>query len=98
MDKSQIQETWSENSDGLVIERKQTGIADHIDYCQARANEGFHGAKDFQLKASIPSILVEHYCQQKGITLREFMGNREHIRAVVNDPSLSLFRIAPGRM
>lgn len=99
MDKGQITEEWSENSEGLVVQRQQTGIADHIDYCQARANEGFHGPdKDFKLKASIPSILIEHYCQQHGISLREFMTNREHVKRMVNDPDLSYFRIAPGRM
>ena len=99
MDKGQITEEWSENSEGLVVERKQVGIADHIDYCQARQNEGFHGpSSDFKLKASIPAILVEHYCQQHGITIKEFLGNQEHIRRMVNDPDLAYFRIAPGRM
>lgn len=99
MDKGQITEEWSENSEGLVVQRSQTGIADHIDYCQARANEGFHGPdKDFKLKASIPTILIEHYCQQHGISLQEFMTNREHVKRMVNDPDLAYFRIAPGRM
>jgi hypothetical protein len=99
MDKGQIQEAWTENSEGLVVQRSQTGLADHIDYCQARQNEGFHGPnKDFKLRASIPSILIEHYIQQKGITLNEFLTSQEHVRAMVNDPDLAYFRIAPGRM
>lgn len=99
MDKGQITERWDENSEGLVIQREQTGIVDHIDYCQARQNEGFHGpASDFKLRASIPAILVEHYCKTAGISLHEFMTNREHVKRMVNDPDLAYFRIAPGRM
>lgn len=94
-----IKERWTENSEGLVLQREQAGLQEHMDYCQARANEGHHGpAKDFKLKAELPAILVEHYCQQKGITLQEWLSNKEHVRAMVNDPDLAYFRIAPGRM
>lgn len=96
---SEIFTTTKEEGDALVIQRRQTGIAAHVDYCRARANEGHHGpAKDFQLKASIPAIVVEHYCQVNGITLREFLKNREHVRRLINDPAFADFRIAPGRM
>lgn len=95
----EIIERWKEEGDNLVVQRQQNGLAEHADYCRARANEGLHGpAADFKLKASIPAIVVEHYCTTNGITLREFLKNKEHIRRIVNDPALADFRIAPGRM
>lgn len=93
-----IIESWTAEDDRLVVQRQQTGLAQHVDYCKARANEGHHGLPDFKLKASIPNIIVEHYCATHQITLAEFLANGEHARRIVNDPAFSDFRIAPGRM
>lgn len=96
---SEITERFKYEGENLVIQREQTGLAAHADYCKARANEGYHGpAKDFKLRASIPAIVVESYCQINQITLREFFQNREHVRRIVNDPAFADFRIAPGVM
>lgn len=95
---TEVQTDWKEEGETLVIQRSQTGIAEHVDYCKARANEGHHGFADFKLKASIPAVVIEHYLNVNRITLREFLSNKEHIRRMVNDPALSDFRIAPGRM
>lgn len=94
-----VLETWHDDgADGLVIVRQQN-VADHVDYCKARANEGFHGpAKDFQLMASIPVVVVEHYCRVTGVTLSEFTRNPEHVKRIVNDPAFADLRIAPGVM
>lgn len=95
---NEVQTAYGYEDDKLVIQRGQAGIADHIDYCKARANEGFHGLSDFKLKASLPAVVVEHYLNVNRITLREFFSNKEHIKRMVNDPALADFRIAPGRM
>ncbi len=93
-----IQETHTRDPElGLVITRQQN-VADHVDYCKARANEGLHGFPDFKLKASIPVLVVEHYCATNQITLREFVANPEHAKRIVNDPAFADLRIAPGRM
>ena len=93
-----VQTSIREDSDGgLVVQRRQL-VGDHVDYCKARANEGLHGFPDFKLKASIPAVVVEHYCAINGITLREFLGNPEHAKRIVNDPAFADLRIAPGRM
>lgn len=86
-----------EEDDSIVVQRMQL-VGDHVDYCKARANEGLHGFPDFKLKASIPAVVVDHYCYVNGITLREFLGNREHIKRIVNDPNFADLRIAPGKM
>lgn len=84
--------------DGTIVVHRRQFVADHVDYCKARANEGHHGFSDFKLKASIPVTVIEAYCRNTGITLREFQRNKEHIKRMVNDPALADFRIAPGRM
>lgn len=92
-----IQDRWTQQGEELVLRRTQH-VGDHVDYCKARANEGLHGFPDFKLKASIPAIVVEHYCATHGVTLGEFLKNPEHARRIVNDPAFADLRIAPGRM
>ena len=83
--------------EGIVVAREQY-VGDIRDYCIARHNEGLHGHDDFRLMASLPAVVVEHYINVNGITMREFMQNPEHIKRMVNDPALADFRIAPGRL
>jgi len=61
-----------------------------------RHNEGLHGSSDMKHAARIPAVIVEKYCNDNGITYRDFMNGREHIRRMLNDPSLSYFRIWKG--
>lgn len=93
-----IAETWSEQGDGTIVVGRQQLVADHVDYCKARSNEGQHGSSDFKLMASIPAVVVEHYCAVHQISLQEFLTNREHSKRIVNDPAFADLRIAPGRM
>ncbi|QNB14293.1 hypothetical protein G5S35_22405 [Paraburkholderia tropica] len=44
----------------------------------------------------IPEAIVEQYCNIHGITLHEFIGNKEHIRRVLKDPDLAYFRLRPS--
>lgn len=83
--------------EGMVIAREQY-VGDIRDYCIARHNEGHHGTKDMPLLASIPAVIVDHYCAVNKITLREFMSGREHVRRMLNDPALADFRISPKRV
>lgn len=93
-----VQRSATLEGDGTIVVHSLQHLAGHVDYCKARANEGHHGFSDFKLKASIPVTVIEAYCRNAGITLREFSANPEHIKRVVNDPALADFRIAPGRM
>lgn len=93
-----VETSVTPQSDGTIVVQRQQFVADHVDYCRARANEGMHGFPDFKLKASIPVTVIEAYCRINGITLREWQQNKEHVKRMVNDPALADFRIAPGRM
>lgn len=93
-----VQEAWLQHGDGDITVVRRQLVADHVDYCKARHNEGHHGPRDMRLKMSIPELVVDHYCRIKGITLREFLRNPEHAKAIVNDDAFADLRIAPGRM
>ena len=69
-----------------------------LERAQALHREGVHGSSDFKHAASFPVVLVERYCNERGITMDEFMRGKEHIRYLLNDPSLAYFRIWPGRV
>lgn len=61
-------------------------------------NEGAVGSSEMKHAARIPHIIVEQYCHRNNILFSEFMGNKDHIKAVLNDPSLSAFRVWKGRV
>ncbi len=68
------------------------------EYATARRNEGLHGRSDMKLAASLPFVMVEKYLNDKRITMAEFMRDRAHIRAMLNDPALAHFRVWPGKV
>jgi hypothetical protein len=65
---------------------------------QALHREGFHGSSNVKHAARIPNILIEKYCQDNGITFREWLLDEAHIRRMLNDPALAHFRIWPGQI
>lgn len=83
--------------EGAVIVRHQV-VGPTIDAIKELHNSGMHGTKDTKHVASVPKVVIEAYCQQQGITLREFMRNPEHPRRFLNDPAHADFRVWPGRI
>lgn len=81
----------------LTFERFQdcTSIADA---CKARNNEDKFGSSEMKHAAEFPMIIVESYLNTHGITMSEFLGNKEHIRRMLTDPSLDHFRIWKGKI
>lgn len=81
----------------IIIERFQdcTPIAEFAKTAQA---EGRHGGTEMRHAGKIPYAIIEKYCNDRGITFQQWMSNPEHARAMLNDPSLSAFRIWPGRV
>lgn len=86
-----------ERDGDLVIERVQdcTPIAEHTTRLR---NEGKTGTSEMKLAASLPMVLIERYCNDRGITFEDWMKNPEHARAMLNDPALSAFRVWEGRV
>lgn len=93
-----IRTTYHDHGDeGAVITRQQY-VADIVDDCKARHNQGAHGSSDFKHVARVPAIVVEHYCNVNKIKLGEFARNPEHWRRLLNDPAFSDLRIWPGKI
>lgn len=69
-----------------------------LDYAKRQHNEGHHGSADMKHAARIPNVIIERYCNDHGIEFSECMNNRDHMRAMLNDPSLSGFRIWKGNV
>ena len=85
------------NDGNVTFERVQdcTAIAEHT---QALHKEGHHGTSEMRHVASIPMVMVEKYINDKDISFEEFMANRVHIKAMVNDPALAAFRVWGGKV
>jgi len=80
-----------------IIERVQD-VEPILETCKAFHNEGLHGESDMKHAARIPNVIIERYLNDNHITMQEFMNNEEHIKRLLNDPSLSHFRIWKGRI
>lgn len=81
----------------LTFETRQD-VSPIVDFTKAMHNEGYHGSSEMKKAASFPRVLIDKYCADRGITFQEWMNNKTHIRAMLNDPDLKAFRIWPGRV
>lgn len=98
------------NGDGTetVIHRHNDGLGtitfetrqdptDILKHAQALHKEGHHGSSEMRHAASFPRVLIDQYCANKGITFREWMQDKKHVRFMLNDPDLKHFRIWAGK-
>jgi hypothetical protein len=93
-----IRTTWHDHgAEGAVIAR-QGLVGGVVDMCKELHNSGTHGSKDVKHLASVPRLVVEHYCTVNGVTLAEFMRNKDHIKRLLNDPAFADFRVWPGQV
>lgn len=83
-------------NDGNVTFESVQDCTSYLDKATSLHNEGHHGSSEMRHAAHFPAILVEKYCHQKNILFSEFMSNREHVRAMLGDPTLSGFRVWKG--
>lgn len=86
-----------EHDGKLTFERVQD-VEPILDFTHDLRASGQLGSSEMRHVASVPMVLIEAYCNDKGIDFREFMTNPEHHKRVLNDPALSLFRIWEGRV
>lgn len=69
-----------------------------VEWTKAQHNAGNFGSSEMRFAGRIPEVFIEKYCHDKGITFSDFMQGKEHIRAVLNDPALSHFRVWKGAL
>lgn len=86
----------SNGTKDLVVERTQDCNA-IADYCKSQRAMGFTGSSELKHAARIPNIMIEAYINTKNITPHEFYANKAHIKAMLQDPALSDFRIWEGK-
>lgn len=91
-------QTRMHEEDGKTIFERVQDCTPIADLSRALHNEGIHGGSEMRHAAKLPMVIVERYCNDNGITFHEFCSGEEHIRRVVNDPSLSHFRVWPGKV
>lgn len=84
--------------DGNVTFERIQDCEPFLEYAKAMHNEGHHGSSDLRYAAHIPDVIIEKYCNDNNLTFHEFINNRDHIKRICNDPSLSGFRIWKGRL
>ncbi|MBO1748895.1 hypothetical protein [Stenotrophomonas indicatrix] len=86
-------------SDGAdLIERRSQDVEPILEYAKRMRNQGDVGSSEMRHAAKIPKAVIENYINRTGITFHEFMVDDKHIRAMLNDPDLSGFRIWKGRV
>lgn len=64
--------------------------------CKRQQIEGIQGTSEMKFAGRIPNVFVEKYITDHAITFAEFIGNREHIKRVLNDPAMAHFRVWQG--
>ena len=69
-----------------------------LENAKALHNIGFTGSKDMKLAARVPFVVVEAYCNNNKIRLRDFLRSDDHRKRLLNDPALSDFRIWKGQL
>ncbi len=84
------------DSGTAVIERVQdcAPIAEHATRLRL---EGVHGDSEMRHAARFPAVIVERYCNDRGITFEEWMRDKSHVRTMLNDPALAAFRVWEGK-
>lgn len=81
----------------MYVQRSQdcTGIAD---WCKEQRAIGNTGTSEMRFAGRLPDVEIEKYINETGITYADFMADPEHMRRMLNDPTLADFRIWNGQV
>lgn len=89
---------WIAHEDGRMVLGSSQDCEPYLERAKYLHNTGQHGSSDFKHAASFPAVIVEKYCNDRGIDFRTFMAEPAHIKRMLNDPDLAGFRIWKGRV
>jgi len=90
--------SYLEEEDGQIVTGTIQDCTPYMERSQEANRAGNHGSKEMKHAAEFPMVLVETYCNENGIDLREWMTNPVHVKRMLADPDLSAFRIWPGKV
>ncbi len=89
---------YDESEDKVHIERTQdVEPILEANKRQYNDNQGFK-SEIFNKKASIPLVVLLKWCQEKGITYQEFMGDEKILKRFLNDPDNRFCLTKPGKV
>lgn len=91
-------QTRIHQEDGLTVFESVQDCTAIAEDAKARHREGLHGSKEMRHAASLPMVLIEKYCNDKGISFAEWMGNPVHVKTMLQDPALADFRVWGGKV
>lgn len=84
--------------DGNLITGTTQACDPYLDHAAHLRREGAFGSADMRLAASVPMVVVEKYCNDRGISFHEFSASETHKAALLNSPDYSHFRVWGGRV
>lgn len=85
-------------ADGVLGFERVQDVEPILDFAHDLRAAGQVGSGEMRHAASIPMVLVEAYCNDRGISFQEFMNNPVHGKSMLNDPALRAFRVWEGRV
>lgn len=68
------------------------------DACVIRHNAGEFGSKEMRYYGEVTPLMLQTYCDKRGVTWDQAMQNPEHFRRILNDPENSDMRVWKGRI
>ena len=94
-----IKVEWRWNGDGTATVRHTQDVEKILDRNQAMAshNDGYSKSRDLKRAASIPTILLTEYRNNKGINLLD-PNHAPDLKRLLNDADYRKLRTAPGRI
>lgn len=93
-------QTWVAEEDGKLVFKRTQDATDIVDQCAElrAAGAGTSATGDGHWAGRIPAAEVEKYCNENGVTFREFCGDPVHVQRYMNNPDHKLLRIWTGRL
>lgn len=95
---SEVQTRFLEGADHSYQVCRTQDVEPIVDYAKGMQAAGFGNGTDMKHAAEIPMVIVEAYLARTGVTFMEFCNSPDHVKAIVNDPSLEAFRIWKGKL
>jgi hypothetical protein len=82
--------------DDLMVVKSMQDVQPILQSVKDKVEVGDVGSKDMKHAATIPMVVIEAYMNRVGLTFQEFLRDKEHIKAMLNDKSLEGFRVWKG--
>ena len=69
-----------------------------VDAVKAKHNAGHFGTSDMRYLGEVTPMMLQTYCDKRGVTWDVAMSDPAHFRHILNDPENSNMRVYKGRI